>query len=796
MSTSSAYSILAGNPISGTSLSQRLNRRTSRMDRRRIGLLVVCLLLPLSVSAMSLQERMQFADGLYTRGMYDMAAREYEGIAREYPDTPRMDVILFRMGECWRQTGDTTASESCYARVVSQFPESEFRFKALLRRAEIARTGGRLPEASAILKGLMRQEVPDTLKPAVSYELGCVYAEMDMPDRAAETFRELLRDYPESSYVGFAAMELAGLLKDQPDSETEIRALYKTAAEQSASERMSAEAWLRLADAAFQDKDYDEAARAYEEIITKHPGMLDDPRVQLQVAWTYYHAKRYADALHMVAYSTKKETARAEELYLMANAQRQLMKTAEALETYDLLLTRFPDSPLAESAVYEKALLAYNSGDHRYVVEHADALLATREEAADIHWLLAESYAAMNQPDKATQHYRLLITDARDPAYAPRALYRLARLLRERDACAQAVPLYEQLVDEFPEDDLAPQALVEAAWCLTQAGEEAKAVRQWSRLIERYPDAMHVEEALYQKAMLEVRLERNANAIQTFEELVTRYPRSAKRVDALFWTGVLYENDNQLKDAREAFEAALKADPASKEAWRIRYHLVSLLQRQEEDAGAAEIAQELLDDVSDENELPRPLLDWLIRYRLDSGEYALAEAAARVLLAELPDAAWRQKGYYLLGVALAGQDKSVSAMDAFRESMQQDVRTPEGTRAALELGLVALAAQDFSEADKAFQKAAKWASAPDMMLVRARAYHGLGMTELGQKNYDAAARYFMSVGVLYDHPDLVPECLYRAAEAFKKAGQPDQYKKVVDELRQRYPDSPWTEKVI
>jgi len=761
------------------------------MNQRIISLLMVVLILfPVWVGAMTQTERMQFADGLYIRGMYDMAAREYKEISVEYPDNPGMDVVLFRLGECWRKTGDAIASESCYARVVSQFPESEFRFKALLRRAEIARKGGRLPEATALLKGLTRQDVPTTLKPATAYELGCVYAEMDQKKKAEKTFRDLLQSYPDSSYAGFAAMELARLLKDEEGNSAEMLELYKMAAEQSTSERMGAEAWLRLADAAFQNKDYKEAARAYEQIITKYRGMLDDPQVQLQIAWTYYHAGRYADALHMINDSTQQATAKPEELYLMANCQRQLLKTKEALATYEILMKRFPDSPLTQASLYEKAWLAYQEGDFEAIIQQAD--LTTPSE--DMNWLLAEAYAALDQPDKATQYYKLLISGDDESGYAPRAMYRLARLLRQREDCLQAVPMYEKLVAQYPDSELAPQSLVEAAWCLTEMKEDAKAIREWGRLVESYPESKHVEDALYQKAMLEVRLERHKSALKTCKQLLKQYPDSSMKVELHFWMGVLYEKEEAWDDAKKSFEAALQADPESKQAWRINYHLAGILQHQDDPAGAAEIVQALLDGTSHENEIPHPLLNWLIRYRLEQQDYALAESAVRTLLVETESNADLQRGYYFLGQALAGQQKTTSAMDAYKKAMQQDARTPEGARAALQSGMLALETQSFTDAEEAFRTSAAWASGSDLMVIRARSYYGLGLTEMERENYEEAARYFMSVGVLYDHPELVPECLYLASEAFRQAGQPKKQHTVLEELQQRYPDSPWTNK--
>ena len=75
--------------------------------------------------------------------------------------------------------------------------------------------------------------------------------------------------------------------------------------------------------------------------------------------------------------------------------------------------------------------------------------------------------------------------------------------------------------------------------------------------------------------------------------------------------------------------------------------------------------------------------------------------------------------------------------------------------------------------------------------MRARSYFGLGQAAAARDRSEEAARYFMSVAVLYDDPELTPEALYRAAEAFQKLGRAGDRDKALAELRQRYPQSSW-----
>jgi len=59
-------------------------------------------------------ERLQLADGLYSRGMYRLAAREYEAFLLEFPDSKKIDVVLFRMGESYRQEGRHVEAEKAF----------------------------------------------------------------------------------------------------------------------------------------------------------------------------------------------------------------------------------------------------------------------------------------------------------------------------------------------------------------------------------------------------------------------------------------------------------------------------------------------------------------------------------------------------------------------------------------------------------------------------------------------------------------------------------------------------------
>ena len=138
--------------------------------------------------------------------------------------------------------------------------------------------------------------------------------------------------------------------------------------------------------------------------------------------------------------------------------------------------------------------------------------------------------------------------------------------------------------------------------------------------------------------------------------------------------------------------------------------------------------------------------------------------------------------------------KKDEARDAFKKASETagDART--SADAALQWGLLALDGGATEEASGAFTLAAERSPGDDLVEIRARSYYGMGRVAEAKDDCDAASRFYLSVGLLFDEPSLVPECLGRAADCLGKLQRVDEKNLTLKELRERYPDSEWTKK--
>lgn len=764
-------------------------RHTSAARHHRCALLSLFLITcPMLVSAMNPQDQMDFADGLYARRLYEMAIREYLVLSREVPDFTQMDTVLFRVGESYRRLGKPGPAERFYQRLVSEHPQSKLRFRGQLRRAELYIVREKYREAVPLFNALLDDDPTEEVAASSLYYLGYAFKQLERSEEAKVSFREVIEKHKTSPFVSFACLELAELYQDDPEAKDKRVALYQQAADEPASPRVGAEALFQLAEAAYRGKRYTNSVQVYRVLMETYP---DDPRAKeakLQAAWSYYYADqcREGQAFIVTGLDGAGPKEKGEWLYLKANCDRRAGKADEALKTYEALLKTYRETALGTAAAYEKSLILFQRDAFRDVITELSALDLSGGIEEDVYWLLAKSYDELGRYVAATNFYTRVAQAFQESDKAPQALFRVAGLLQERLNFKAAAETFLRVAEGYAADPLAPRALFHSAYCLTRLNRYEEAIGRWDLLLEKYPVHELAEESWYQKGLSEIQIEDLNAAAQTLLRFAQNYPESKYKPEAHYWLGVLSDEKGNVAEAERHFRMATNAVHTS---WihKARYRLAGTLQKQERWKEAAVLLQGLL-DTSGSEVMPPALLEWLARYRLKGQEYSQAVQAATNLLRTARQPVWQQIGASLLGSGLAKQNRMEEAAAMFKLALAQEAETREGAEAALQLGDIRLAQQKTEEARTCFEQAAERAGDDRFIDIRAKSYHGLGKTALQKNDCEEAARYFMSVAILFDDPELTPESLYRAAECFGLLDRKSDQRRALKELLERYPE--------
>jgi TolA-binding protein len=92
---------------------------------------------PMSESDASDRRQLEYANGLFSRKLYDLAAPEYEKYLGQYPGAPGRASAYFYLAECYRALNRSSAARTSFQSVLDNYSDSEFAGPASYGVAEI-----------------------------------------------------------------------------------------------------------------------------------------------------------------------------------------------------------------------------------------------------------------------------------------------------------------------------------------------------------------------------------------------------------------------------------------------------------------------------------------------------------------------------------------------------------------------------------------------------------------------------------------------------------------------------------
>lgn len=750
--------------------------------------LSVIFMMALSAAAQPDSAR-QFADGLFARGYHEMAAREYQAILAKDPARTDADVILYRLAECLRKKGDLAGAAEACAKLVAAQPRSPYANKARLRRAEILVEQENFDEALSLLNDLLASSPEEEIAAGALYHQGMLLKEGGQAEKAEQAFAKVVGQYKKSPYAPFAALELAALCRS--DRPADAERIYQQMVSDNASPRLAAEAAFQQALLAFERKRYRDSAEAFDRLLKNWP---DDPRAAeapLRAAWAMFYSGNYAACAELAAKNA--ETNSDEWLYLQAASARRLGREDEAAPLYAALIADHPDSTWRAAAIYEQALIAFNKKDYKQAAGLLEPVLGDSSIGEAAHLLMIESCLSGGDSDRALKACAAFSASFPKSGEMASVLYKQADILLARGACPEATEIFSRIVSDYPKSDAVCLAQFNLAFCAEKDSRWKDALDGWQAVQNQCKDAALVEQASFREALVEMQLNHDKQAVSALEKFIGQFPGSKDVHDAAWRLGMLLTRAGEVEDAEKVYRAALERNPPGEWRDRLKIPLAALLQQTGREDEAAAMFQPLpgkkaMDD------MPPALMHWLASRLLASSSFEDAAAVALALAGRKDAAEWAQGGWYLAGRAFAQLGRKDEARDAFKKAAETEGDARTSADAALQWGLLAIEAGAADEASAAFTLAAERSPGDDLLEIRARSYYGLGRVAEAKDDCDAASRFYLSVGLLFDEPALVPECLWRAAQCLAKLQRNDEKKLTLKELRERYPGSEWAKK--
>jgi len=369
--------------------------------------------------------------------------------------------------------------------------------------------------------------------------LAQLYALTGEVDKAAETYREIKRRFPENAQgLADAQLNFANLMKNSGRRE-EAEAAFNQVVETHPGSSQAAFAMEGLAQLSVEEQDYDGALAVYRKMIETYrndPQIVFNARLGVGQVQNIRGDQEAATATYREALDNAPgNQSRVRALNMIAQSYMAQQQNTKAREIFEQIIKEFPNN--------EDAL--------------ADARIG-----------LGNALMQEQQPAKARSYYRQVAQDFRGRPRASAALQSLASAeiaLGNIDAIDDIV---EQLISDHPND---PNAVINvrmnAANKLRSEGKRAEALAQIEQIVKRYPTVPQTAWALHFQAQVEVEQQNFEEAAAVYNRVIEQYDSNLNAViDAYFGLAEIDRMQRKLDEALAGYQKVVDQFPNYQQA--------------------------------------------------------------------------------------------------------------------------------------------------------------------------------------------------------------------------------------
>src|SRR5438034_6713906 len=384
------------------------------------------------------RRQLEYANGLFTRKLYDLAIPEYQKYLEDYPGRPGRANAYFSLGECYRNLNRISSARTNLQKVLNDYGDSEFAGAAAYALAEIAFADKDYAAALPLFhRSAAKSKEPGVALSARYFEARCLET-TGHKEEAADIYAQVADGGNPNPYREDARMTAASIFAGRGRKSDALKQ-YEALANESQKPALKAESAVRGGVIALELLQVDKG-KTDKAMADRATALLQKGRAlpeagkfraiaQVGLRRLQYQTGQYTQLLGDYKKDLEKlpEAAQAEVLLLAANSERQLGNSKEAEALYRQIITKFPDREEAKDAAYEQLINVYNS-DPSALSGAVDEFLATsptNERADQAKLLKAEAFYKQQNYTQAASIYGELRASELSPKLRAESAYKL-----------------------------------------------------------------------------------------------------------------------------------------------------------------------------------------------------------------------------------------------------------------------------------------------------------------------------------------------------------------------------------
>ena len=401
------------------------------------------------------QARLLKAEALYKEKDFAAAATLYADLRDSKLSAKLRAEAAFKLGWCYVQTKEQEKAADAFAYFIQAFPSNPQMPSALAQRALASQEAKNYSRALPDLNRLLGNYPEAKEREAALQQKALILGQTDDTKGMAETFQQLLTEYPKSTAAAQAHYYIGKAAFDGKDYENAIAEMKK--AQELNKEQYDAPAALRIMSSYFYLKQRDPLAEEIDDFYATSPNAQVPAGILEWIGIEYYNGKDYGNAVKYLTALSKTSTAssvKPDFWFYLGDAQMKQNQPAEAEESLQKFLATTTD-PAAKA----KTMLA-----------------------------LGEAKIGAHKPDEAQKIADEIMTLQPEGRVNAQARLLAGDVEMERQRFDEAGKVFMSVALLYDDPEITPQALAKAAKAYEKAGKSLEAERAKTQLRQKYPD--------------------------------------------------------------------------------------------------------------------------------------------------------------------------------------------------------------------------------------------------------------------------------------------------------------------
>jgi len=742
--------------------------------------------------------QLDFANGLYSRQFFKEAIDEYKKFITKYPNSPHIIEVYLRLGKSALVEKQYKTAIEAFDQVISKVSDPNQRMEAIVRKGECFYYLKRWAECSDTLKELTGESIPAEYRARALYFYGRSLAQTQNYESAVPILQAMVKEFPEYSLTPFAKYVLGTIYTRLNQLENAVSILSEVVSNEKLDSQLRMECSFRVAEIYSQLGWYEGAINAYQILKTQFKEGPYKEKSDFGYLWTLYQAKKFPEAvnegktfLQTYPQSEKKPLA----IYILANSLLEQNLQDEALSFYNTLREQFKDSVYAIESLYKIAWIYFLKNDSTAsktsVMEFLDKSGDSSSLRPDAYFLLGSLYIAEGNYEDAMEELQLVYEKYPTSKFAPEALYKSAECAELLGITQPALQLYNRFIQTYPQHSLIVSVYL-------RCGDLQGKNENWEEALKIYLKAREIsqndplqEQVLIRLASCYERLNKDEEAFQTYQNFINTFPQSQNIQEVRLKLGIYYlKNKKDPIKSIDSLQYLISQNPPPSiagQAWLA----ISIAQHEVKDYEKS--AEALFKTII---EYPQITVEeeqfaWLAQYYLDNQKWDLARPVLKRMQEVLKDYPAPQRLQFRYAECIHNLGKLDEAIKEYQRVIDISPSSTSATESLYRIAQIYEQKNQMPQALEFYERCANNGGSE----TSARAQFRLSEIYENQGELEKAGRNYLKVAILFLHPELSPESLWRSGNCYLKINEKENARRAFRELLDDFPSHPLAEKV-